>query len=34
MMLTNHHLTGLYAHCDFKVYKTDELDGSELMEDL
>lgn len=34
MVLTNHHLTGLYAHCDFKIYKTDELDGSELMEDL
>ena len=34
MVLTNHHLTGLYAHCDFKVYKTDELNGSELMEDL
>lgn len=34
MTMTNHHLTGLYAHCDFKVYKTDELDGSELMEDL
>ena len=34
MVLTNHHLTGLYAHCDFKVYKTDELDGSDLIEDL
>lgn len=34
MALTNHHLTGLYAHCDFKVYKTDELDVTELMEDL
>lgn len=34
MLLTNHHLTGLYAHCDFKVYKTDELDESEMMKDL
>ena len=34
MTLTNHHLTGLYAHCDFKIYKTDELDESELFEDL
>jgi len=34
MVLTNHHLTGLYAHCDFKIYKTDELDGSELIDDL
>ena len=34
MMLTNHHLTGLYAHCDFKVYKNDDLDVSSLMADL